>query len=131
MNTLWQDARYGLRMLWKSPGFTLVAIAALALGIGANTAIFSVVNAMLLRPLPYADPDRLVVLWETNPNLSSVYLRTHNEASPANFLDWQKQQTVFEDIAAFRYNDYNLTGAGHWFSSNASVVLRAVQGVAA
>src|ERR1041384_3821475 len=111
MNTLWQDARYGLRMLWKSPGFTLVAALALALGIGANTAIFSVVNAMLLRPLPYTDPDQLVVLWEPNPNLASVYLRTHNEASPANFLDWQKQQTVFEDIAAFRYNDYNLTGA--------------------
>ncbi len=112
MNNLWQDARYGLRMLWKSPGFTLVAVLALALGIGANTAIFSVVNAMLLRPLPYQDPDRLVVLWETNPNLSSVYLRTHNEASPANFLDWRQQQTVFEDLAAFHYNDYNLTGSG-------------------
>ncbi len=112
MNTLWQDARYGLRMLWKSPGFTLVAVLALALGIGANTAIFSVVNAMLLRPLPYQDPDRLVVLWETNPNLSSVFLRTHNEASPANFIDWKKQQTVFADLAAFRYNDYNLTGSG-------------------
>ncbi len=112
MSTLWQDVRYGLRMLWKSPGFTLVAVLALALGIGANTAIFSVVNAMLLRPLPYQDPDRLVVLWETNPNLSSVFLRTHNEASPANFIDWRQQQTVFEDIAAFRYNDYNLTGSG-------------------
>ncbi len=110
MNTLWQDLRYGLRMLFKSPGFTVVAVLALALGIGANTAIFSVVNAMLLRPLPYADPDRLVVLWETNPNLASTYLRTHNEASPANFIDWREQQTVFEDIAAYRWNDYNLTG---------------------
>ena len=112
MNTLWQDVRYGLRMLTKSPGFTAIAVLALALGIGANTAIFSVVNALLLRPLPYQDPDRLVVLWETNPNLSSVFLRTHNEASPANFLDWQQQQTVFEQLAAFRWNDYNLTGSG-------------------
>jgi putative ABC transport system permease protein len=110
MNTLWQDVRYGLRMLVKSPGFTVVAVVALALGIGANTAIFSIVNAMLLRPLPYGEPDRLVVVWETNPDLSSPYLRTHNEASPANFLDWRQQQTVFEDIAAYRFNDYNLTG---------------------
>src|SRR5919202_1252959 len=109
MSTLWQDLRYGLRMLWKSPGFTLVAIVVLALGIGANTAIFSIVNAMILRPLPYQEPDRLVVIWETNPNLANVYLRTHNKASPANFLDWRQQQTVFEDIAAFRWNDYNLT----------------------
>ncbi|HEX8073331.1 MAG TPA: ABC transporter permease [Pyrinomonadaceae bacterium] len=109
MNTLWHDLRYGLRMLAKSPGFTAVAVVALALGIGANTAIFSIVNAMLLRALPYGDPDRLVVVWETNPNLSSPYLRTHNEASPANFLDWRAQQTVFEDIAAYRFNDYNLT----------------------
>jgi putative ABC transport system permease protein len=112
MSTIWQDIRYGMRMLWKSPGFTLVAVLALALGIGANTAIFSVVNAMLLRPLPYQDSDRLVVLWETNPSLANVFLRTHNEASPANYLDWKQQQTVFEDIAAYRWNDYNLTGSG-------------------
>ena len=110
MNTLWQDLRYGLRMLLKSPGFTVIAALALALGIGANTAIFSVVNAMLLRPLPYPEPNRLVVLWETNPNLASAFLRTHNEASPANFLDWKQQQTVFEDVAAYRWLNYNLTG---------------------
>jgi putative ABC transport system permease protein len=110
MSTLWQDLRYGLRMLWRSPGFTLVAVLALALGIGANSAIFSVVNAMLLRPLPYSEPERIVTVWETNPNLSSKFLRTHNEASPANFNDWRAQQTVFESISAFRWNTFNLTG---------------------
>ena len=109
MSTFLNDVRYGLRMLFKSPGFTLIAVFALALGIGANSAIFSVVNAVLLRPLPFPDPDRLVVIWETNPNLSAN-LRLRNEASPANLKDWTAQTTSFENIAAFRWEDYNLTG---------------------
>jgi putative ABC transport system permease protein len=109
MTAILQDVRYGFRMLLKSPGFTVVAVVALALGIGANTAIFSVINSVLLRPLPYADPDRLVVVWETNPNLGGN-LQLRNEASPANYLDWKAQQTVFEDFGVFNWNTFNLTG---------------------
>jgi putative ABC transport system permease protein len=104
MTTLVQDAKYGLRMLAKNPGFTLVAMLALALGIGANTAIFSVVNAVLLRPLPYQDPDRLVFISEHSeqvPDMSVSYL---------NFLDWQHQNQVFSDMAAFQGQNFNLTG---------------------
>jgi putative ABC transport system permease protein len=97
-------------MLLKKPGFTVVAVLALALGIGANSAIFSVVNAVLLRSLPYKDPNQLVIAWETNPQLLSDYLKTHNEAAPANFYDWQTQSHVFENLAAFRWRDYSLTG---------------------
>jgi putative ABC transport system permease protein len=110
MGAFLQDLRYGVRMLLKKPGFTVVAVLALALGIGANSAIFSVVNAVLLRSLPYKDPGRLVIVWETNPLLLSDYLKTHNEAAPANFLDWQTQNQVFENLAAFRWRDYSLTG---------------------
>src|SRR5215210_4829182 len=110
MGTLLQDLRYGVRMLLKKPGFTVVAVVALALGIGANSAIFSVVNAVLLRSLPYKDPARLVIVWETNPQLLSDYLKTHNEAAPGNFYDWQAQNQVFENLAAFRWRDYSLTG---------------------
>ena len=106
MNTLLQDLQYGLRMLLKHPGVTAIAVLTLALGIGANTAIFSVVNAVLLNPLPYREPDRLVSLWENVP--------THGRwrASPANFFDWKKQNTVFEDVAAFGGASMTLTGDG-------------------
>ena len=100
MSNILQDVRYGARMLLKSPGFTGVAVLALALGIGANTAIFSVINSVLLRSLPYADPERLVVVWETNPLLTSPEMRLRNEASPANFFDWRAQQTSFEAVGA-------------------------------
>ncbi|HYX43290.1 MAG TPA: ABC transporter permease [Pyrinomonadaceae bacterium] len=106
MNNLWQDIRFGLRMLWKSPGFTLVTILALALGIGANSAIFSVVNGVLLRPLPFRTAERLVFLSEWSqqvPNMSVSY---------PNYQDWRDQTTVFEQLAAFRSAGYTLTGAG-------------------
>jgi putative ABC transport system permease protein len=104
METLIQDLRYGARMLRKNSGFTLVAVITLALGIGANTAIFSVVNAVLLRAFPYRDADRLVVLWEKNQQ------NEQNVISPANFFDWQEQNSVFEDMAAFTDTRNSLAG---------------------
>ena len=97
IETLFQDLRYGARMLAKNPGFTLVAVITLALGIGANSALFSVVNAILLRPFPYGEPERLVVVWETqlSSGLPAMF------ASPPNYRDWRAQQTVFEEMAAF------------------------------
>ena len=103
-----QDVRYGLRMLLKNPAFTLIAVLALALGIGANTAIFSVVNTLLLRPLPYKNPSQLVVIWENATHLGFP----KNTPAAANFLDWQKQNTLFEGMAAFAERSFNLTGVG-------------------
>ena len=106
LEDLLQDGRYALRSLRKHPGFTLIAIFTLALGIGANTAIFSVINAVLLRPLPYAEPDRLLVLLET---ISEQPIGV----SYPNFVDWRNQQSVFENIAAVRQREsFNLTGEG-------------------
>jgi putative ABC transport system permease protein len=105
MDTLIHDLRYGIRMLVKSPGFTIIAVLALALGIGACTAIFSVVYAVLIRPLPYQDPDRLVILYETTPQMDT------SVAYP-NFVDWRDNNNVFDQIAAFRRDSFNLTGAG-------------------
>jgi predicted permease len=106
MTGLLQDVRYALRQLRKSPGFTLVAVLMLALGIGANTAIFSMLHAVLLRPLPYKEADRLVLVWEQNPHRGWF----ENIVSAANFLDWKKQNHVFEDMAAFESNFFNLSG---------------------
>ena len=94
MNSFWQDLRYGLRMLAKSPGFTAAAVITLALGIGANSAIFSVVNTVLLGPLPYKDADRLAIVWESGRKSNQ------NVANPANFMDWKEQNRVFSDMAA-------------------------------
>ena len=103
-----QDVRYGLRMLIRNPAFTVIAVLALALGIGANSAIFSVVNTLLLRPLPYKNPGQLVVIWENATHLGFP----KNTPSAANFLDWQKQNTLLEGMAAFAERSFNLTGIG-------------------
>ena len=106
MQTLWQDLRYGGRMLLKKPGFTLIAVLTLALGIGANTAIFSVVNAVLLRPLQYSDPDRLVQVWQNFPQSGASQVTV----SAPEFLDYMDQNRVFGRMAAFRPQGFTLTG---------------------
>ena len=111
MTNLGQDARYAWRVLRKSPGFTAVAVLVLALGIGANTAIFSVVNAVLLKPLPFDQPDRLVHLWHVPPQASFPGIPLFT-VSPANFLDWRSQAHSFEGMAAYGFGRYNLTGTG-------------------
>ena len=108
MGDIAQDLRYGLRTLRKNPGFTSVAVLALALGIGANSAIFSVVNTVLLQPLPYKNPAQLVMLWENATHLGFP----KNTPSPANFLDWRGQNTVFTGMAAMAPKNFNLTGVG-------------------
>src|SRR5438034_11425666 len=104
------DLRYGIRMLLKSPGFTTVVILTLALGIGANTAIFSVVNAVLLKALPYREPERIVMLWTDNPSLN---LGLHElPPTPTDLLDWRNQAQSFEQIAAFRARPADLSEQG-------------------
>jgi len=106
METLLQDLRYAIRMLLKKPGFTAVVVITLALGIGANTAIFSVVNGVLLQPLPFKDAHRLVAVRESNP-------KAFNEpigASFPDFMDWKEQNQVFQYIAGFTLQSLTLTG---------------------
>src|SRR6266542_3764912 len=90
------DLKFAIRQLLKNPGFTAVAVLTLALGIGANTAIFSIINGLLLKPLPYPEPDRLVTLWERNPKEGIEQERV----SGPNYLDWRAQNTVLSELAA-------------------------------
>jgi putative ABC transport system permease protein len=108
LETLFQDLRYGVRMLLKNPGFTLIAVVTLALGIGANTAIFSVTSALVLRPFDFHDLDRLVWVYETAPQQGNF----PSWVSPADFADLRRQQKVFAGLAAFRLSNSNLTGVG-------------------
>ena len=128
MQTLLQDLRYGARMLMKKPGFTLIAVIALALGIGANTAIFSIVNAVLLRPLPYHESERLVAVYEKRTQQESL----HNLIAPADFYAWQEQNRSFESLAAYTEAHFNLTEAGEperFWGLNATRELFSVLGV--
>src|SRR5919112_2994601 len=97
MKTLLQDVRYGFRMLRKSPGVTLAAVVSLALGIGANTAIFSVVNSILLKSLPYDEPDRVVLLWGDSPAQGNH----RNQVSATDVDDWRRENKVFEEVSTF------------------------------
>jgi putative ABC transport system permease protein len=108
LEALWRDCRYGARSLRRSPGFTSVAVLTLALGVGANAAIFSVVEAVLLRALPYHNADRVVLLWENNRSRA----RPHNVVNPGNLLDWRDQSSSFDEMAAFIDQRLNLTRAG-------------------
>ncbi len=104
--SLWRDLRYAARSLRRAPGFTFVAVAVLAVGIGANSAMFSLVDAALVRSLPFAQSDRLVMLWERSPRFA------HNRVSPLNFLDWSEQQQAFASVAAISGGGRTLTGSG-------------------
>src|SRR5437764_11012656 len=108
MRNFLADLRFGLRMLWRSPGFRLTVIAVLALGIGANAAVFSVVDAVLLRSLPLRDPERIVMLWEKNPALGGS-IGERVPAAFTNFLEWTRQATQFETIGGFEDASFNLT----------------------
>src|SRR5258705_5105224 len=105
MRNRWRDLLYGLRLLWKNPGFTSVAVLALALGIGANTAIFSVVYATLLAPLPYRQPDRIVIVW-------SKIKGDRNGVSAGDYLDWKRGSTSFESMAAWTGGQIGLAPFG-------------------
>src|SRR5579862_8425494 len=106
LSNILQDIKVAIRMLTRNPGFTAIAILTLALGIGANTALFTVFNGVLLSPLPFPQPDRLTLLFEFNHGFR------HSSISYPNFLDWQSNNRTFESIAAYRSDSATLTGAG-------------------
>jgi len=117
-----RDLRYGARALRRAPGFTAVATLTLALGIGANTAIFSVVNTVLLKPLAYREPDRLAFVWERNTTIG----KDRDVVAPPNYLDWKSQNSVFDALGAYRYGGFALTGAGEPESVTAITVSSSV-----
>jgi putative ABC transport system permease protein len=102
--TLWRDLGFAARMLWKNPGFTAVALLAVALGVGANTTIFSVVNALLLRPFAYETTQRVVMVWERGVDQTN----NRNSVAPANYMDWRDQTKVFEELAAYNSQHFSL-----------------------
>src|SRR5271155_5508818 len=108
MRTLFADLRFAFRMLAKRPGFTTVAVLALALGIGANTAVFSVLRGVVLRPLPYKDPDRLVAVWESNLKANAL----REPSSPPNLKDWSEQNRCFSGMAGYTLGWSALTDSG-------------------
>ena len=116
LEMLWSDIRFGARVLWKSRGFTIVAIVTLALGIGGNTAIFSIVSGVLLHPLPFPEPEQLVALHESKPNFNQ------GSISYPNFLDWQKDNRTFSAVAVARGYAFSLTGKGEAEQLNAEFV---------
>src|SRR5262245_9183129 len=110
LEELWQDLCYGARMLWKNPGFTLIAVFTLALGIGANSGVFSVINGVLLRPLAFQDPERLFMLWTDSPAWSLGFHEL--PATPADLTEWRATATSFEQLAAFQSNPGDLSDGG-------------------
>jgi putative ABC transport system permease protein len=108
MESLWQDVRYAARVLWAKPGFTAVAVVTLALGIGANSAVFSVADAFLFRPLPFRDMHHLAAVMEIRTGLTEDW----SGVAPANFLDWKRQCRSFERLAGYAWSEVNLTGEG-------------------
>src|SRR5207247_2001167 len=108
MHVMWSDLRYALRLLRRAPGFTVVAVATLGLGIGANTAIFSTIDAMLIRPLPYHDPDRIVMVWEDAREAG--FLR--NTPAPGNYTEWTRMNRSFTAMAATRGASASVTSDG-------------------
>jgi len=106
MSVFWQDIRYGLRILAKNPGFAAISILTLALGVGANTALFSVVHGVLLKPMPYENPEELVAVYWTTP------LDQKEPFSFPDFLDCQKQNRVFSSMAGYRWDNFSLLGVG-------------------
>src|SRR5688500_4263629 len=106
MDAFLNDIRYALRNLIKRPGFTLIAVLTLGIGIGANSAIFSAIHSLLLKPLAFPELDRVVAIWDKNPSRGVL----HNEVTMANYLDWRAQTQSFEQLALYRWFNANLTG---------------------